>query len=1011
MNTSTIVSIVHLTNSNGLKEQFQLQKIILIGIDNDIYSTVDACPNACEMWKVIERLKQGESINVQDLETKLYWEFVKFTSWDGESLESYYSRFYKIMNELVRNKCDVTNHQVNVQFLLQLQQEWQRNRGKAIVNSSTPTYDQEPAKVADDDEMSKEKEIDKLMALISLSFKKIYKPTNNNLRTSSNTSRANQDILQEQVEELADWRDDTNDELEDQELEAHCMYMEKIQEVTPDAAEKSGPIIDVKPLQKDDDDDDLARERDLLASLIEKLKCEINDSKNCNKFLESSNKTLVDKLKEKEAQKKFYKTREDKEIEKVIALENKVKFLKKAQRVNLRLYDIGCYNDNLALMLAPESEESIRLTQESRSKLNPLIQNTIEGNFSSQIRAILAALEKFHLCFKEEMVDDLRYFNSLEHEEHYYADKLDEVINFQCDYLNQVEKCERLEIKLSKRAKNDNNKSFNDLSKRFFALDKHSINLELALQQRVIATASVSRPQLKSNRLEDRVLHNNSEVKTKEVEEHRDPLYPILHCLLVLLQLIEIMMFIVDSGCSKHMTGNLKLLCNFLEKIMGTVKFRNDQIALILGYGDLVQGNVTIKRGNDLLTGSRGFNLYSITLQDTSTLNLIFLRAKASSCQAWLWHRRLSHLNFDTINLLLKYDIVTGLPKLKFIKDHLCSSYLCGLMRVESINGKNCVLVIVDDYSRYTWTHFLRSKDKTPEVLIDFLKLVQRGLHAQKAHLIGKGYDQKEGIDFEESFALIARLEAVRLFVMYAAHKSFPVYEMDVKIIFVNGPLNEKVYVNQPDRFVDPHYHNKVYRLKKALYGLKQAPRAWSDELSNFLVSKGFSKGELKFFLVIQINQFPRGIFINHAKYAQEIRIKHGMTSCDRIGTPMARKPLDADLSRTLIDQTKYHSMAGALIKSGAIQFLGGDKLVSWSSKKQDCTSMSIAEVEYVSLSTCCAQVKKGIFELFFVETEYELADMFTKSLPEDRFKYLVRRLGMRRLTPDEFEVLANESA
>nr|GEW62120.1 hypothetical protein [Tanacetum cinerariifolium] len=96
------------------------------GIDNDIYSTVDACPNACKMWKAIERLKQGESINVQDLETKLYCEFGKFTSRDGESLESYYSRFYKMINELVKNQCDVTSHQVNVQFLLQLQQQWQR---------------------------------------------------------------------------------------------------------------------------------------------------------------------------------------------------------------------------------------------------------------------------------------------------------------------------------------------------------------------------------------------------------------------------------------------------------------------------------------------------------------------------------------------------------------------------------------------------------------------------------------------------------------------------------------------------------------------------------------------------------------------------------------------------------------------------------------------------------------------------------------------------------------------
>ncbi|GJR07352.1 retrovirus-related pol polyprotein from transposon TNT 1-94 [Tanacetum coccineum] len=158
---------------------------------------------------------------------------------------------------------------------------------------------------------------------------------------------------------------------------------------------------------------------------------------------------------------------------------------------------------------------------------------------------------------------------------------------------------------------------------------------------------------------------------------------------------------------------------------MGTVKFGNDQIALILGYGDLVQGNVTIKRvyyveglnhnlfsvgqlcsadlevafrkstcyirdlkGNDLLTSSRGTDLYSITLQDTSTPNPICLMAKSSSSLAWLWHRRLSHLNFDTINLLSKYDIVTGLPKLKIVKDHLCSSCELGKAKCKSFKTK-----------------------------------------------------------------------------------------------------------------------------------------------------------------------------------------------------------------------------------------------------------------------------------------------------------------------------------
>nr|GEW58483.1 hypothetical protein [Tanacetum cinerariifolium] len=111
-----------------------------------------------------------------------------------------------------------------------------------------------------------------------------------------------------------------------------------------------------------------------------------------------------------------------------------------------------------------------------------------------------------------------------------------------------------------------------------------------------------------------------------------------------------------------------------------------------------------------------------------------------------------------------------------------------------------------------------------------------------KSHLVDKGYAQKKGVDFEESFALVARLEAIRLFIAYAAHKSFTIYQMDVKMAFLYGPLKEKVYINQPDSFVDPFYPDKVYRLKKALYGLKQAPRAWYDELSKFLLSKGFSK-------------------------------------------------------------------------------------------------------------------------------------------------------------------------
>ncbi|GJV06299.1 retrovirus-related pol polyprotein from transposon TNT 1-94, partial [Tanacetum coccineum] len=206
--------------------------------------------------------------------------------------------------------------------------------------------------------------------------------------------------------------------------------------------------------------------------------------------------------------------------------------------------------------------------------------------------------------------------------------------------------------------------------------------------------------------------------------------------------IVQLILFIVDSGCTKHMTGNLKLLCNFVEKYLGTIRFGNDQFALILGYGDLVQGNIMINRV--YYVEGLNHNLFSV--------------GQFCDADLELWHRRLSHLNFDYINLLLKKDVVIGLPKLKYVKDQLCSSCevskakrssfktkdvpsskgrlnllhmdLCGPMRVASINGKIYILVIINDYSIYTWTLFLRSKDETPEVLKDFLTMIQQNLQA-----------------------------------------------------------------------------------------------------------------------------------------------------------------------------------------------------------------------------------------------------------------------------------------
>nr|GFA30999.1 retrovirus-related Pol polyprotein from transposon TNT 1-94 [Tanacetum cinerariifolium] len=234
-----------------------------------------------------------------------------------------------------------------------------------------------------------------------------------------------------------------------------------------------------------------------------------------------------------------------------------------------------------------------------------------------------------------------------------------------------------------------------------------------------------------------------------------------------------------------------------------------------------------------------------------------------------------------------------------------------------------------------------------------------------KSRLVAKGYAQKERIDFEESFAPVARLKAVRLFITYAAHKSFTVYQMDVKTTFLYGLLKEEVYVNQPDGFVDPYHPDQVYRLNKALYRLKQAPRAWYDELSNFLVSKGFSKGSI-----------DPNLFIT--KHEEDILIVQ--IYVDGIIFEAEYVPLSACCSQVLWLRTQLTDYGFHFDKLPIYHFI----------KKK---------------------VEKGIVEFFFVGTEYQLTDQFTKALSEDRFKYLVRRLGMRCLTLEKPEVLANESA
>ncbi|GJX17254.1 hypothetical protein Tco_0218086 [Tanacetum coccineum] len=257
------------------KEHYQSEKeaihLLLTRIGDEIYSTVDACKKAHDMWIAIERLQHGESLNIQDVMTNLFWEFGKFTSHDGESMESYYSRFYKMMNEMIRNNLTVATMQVNYQkevneihsdriaknanplALVAAAQHYPnpyyqapkyhksyappskqssstrshastKYKGKEIAKPIIPPSESASEEDSDPEQAQRDKDMQKNLALIAKYFKKIYKPTNNNLKTSSKSRNKNVNSSLRQSE-------DTDEEIDGQELEAHYIYMAKIQEV------------------------------------------------------------------------------------------------------------------------------------------------------------------------------------------------------------------------------------------------------------------------------------------------------------------------------------------------------------------------------------------------------------------------------------------------------------------------------------------------------------------------------------------------------------------------------------------------------------------------------------------------------------------------------------------------------------------------------------------------------------------------------------------------------------
>nr|GEW62403.1 hypothetical protein [Tanacetum cinerariifolium] len=485
----------------------------------------------------IERLKQGESINVEDLETNLYWEYRKFTSRDDESLESYYSR------------------------------------GKAIVNSPLPTYDQEHEIVAEDDALSNEKEIDKLMELISLSFKKIYKPTNNNLRTSSNTSRANQDNTprikkgtgydNQRVVNVAEARENV-----DQELEAHYLYMTYIQEVTLDSVDKFRPIFNVESLQQVQNDD-----KNYNVFVNDREHPEQLESVNATHLKEHGDTNItIDPL-----DMSINGGEADQDEDENLAKELIAHIL--PQNVKSNLKNTNVIAPGIPQLKSNRLEDRV-MHNNSQGKKQQVEDHRRIFKFSNNKTSITACNDSLNAKTLNVNFVCVTCGKCMLNDNHDMS-----VLN----YINGVNSSTKQPIVVpisTRETKRTVNQSIATPLKRTVATESTTRNLKAQLGSKMSRlvrhvnggtksrTTNISEPTtLRKSTVSNTLLSYNSFASRRNNS---------IHCRLWLL---------------KAHDGNLKLLSNFVEKFLGTVKFGNDQIAPIIGYGDLVQGNVTIKRG------------------------------------------------------------------------------------------------------------------------------------------------------------------------------------------------------------------------------------------------------------------------------------------------------------------------------------------------------------------------------------------------------------------------------
>nr|GEV18858.1 hypothetical protein [Tanacetum cinerariifolium] len=880
---TTVESILKMYPEN--KAYFESEKeaihLLLTGIEDEIYSTVDACKTAHKMWEAIERLQQ-EVNEIRAERIAKNANPLALVAAAQPHQDSYYqaskshNSYAPISKALLQTRSHATT----------------RHKGKEIAKPITPLFESASEKDSYPKQAQKDKDMQENLALIEKYFKKLHKPTNNNFRTSSNSRNKNVEttlryrndyqngqfgnqrtvnvarakevvgsqpkrvkdstyhkekmLLCKQAEkgvqlqeEQSDWVADTDEEIDEQELEAHYSYMAKIYE----HSEQPESISNISVV-------------------------EMGDS---NVIIDSSDiPTFANPM-----------------------------HLKRAQSEKPCLYEIPNDQYDLANRLVPDREETLTLKRE-KSLSNPVTTQNLPQKAKQAVRNTNV--------IKPGM--------------------------YRIDSRTTQTKAPQL------------------------PQTSRNTNPRMSTSTGLIHKTTISRPQLMSTQMKDKVVPNNSQMKDKKTKVEDQPWISSIS------NKTKSVTTCNDSLKSK--TLNVNAVCATCSSSVNNSSSPTDNSAK-----KDTQPSTNIHPTSETTTPTNinaGEN-YNNQAEDTQFQQEEFINP---FCTRVREVAESSSRNIDTSNMHTFNQPQDS--EYRWIKDHLLSqvrrnpSNPVQTRRQLATDPEMCMFVLTN----VIWLKWLWKNKKEEEQTVI----------RNKARLVPKGYAKEEGIDFEESFALVARLEAVWIFVAYAAHKSFPIYQIDVKTAFLNGPLKEEVYVAQPDEFVDP-----------------DLPKSFTDSGKSLWIeasSKGGSSFGLTAFsdadhagCIESRKSTSRGIqFLgDKSTNPHEVSLSPGCTQVMWMRTQL--KDYDFNYNKILL---YYDSQSAIAISCNPVQY--------------SRTKHIHTQYHFIK-----EQVENDIIELHFVRTEYQLADMFTKALPEDRFHHLVRRIGMRCLTPAELEVLANESA